>query len=161
MYGKGYDGVRRAPTAGVGGTLPRIVLADSVDSVDAVWAPVGNGLLKAASSEGDMEEDVSSLIGETLRAPRLPGLAAIPAPRSWTRWFTILSLALTSLLSFSSSSASSGKRGPSLFPCMTPLAALPSVAIPPLLLASLSVALSSVDKAGSEFGLSEDGVTAS
>jgi hypothetical protein len=36
--GKGYDGVLRAAVcpAGVGGTLPRIVRADSVDSVDVV-----------------------------------------------------------------------------------------------------------------------------
>lgn len=37
-YGKGYEGVRigNPAPAGVGGTLPRIVLPDSVDSVEAV-----------------------------------------------------------------------------------------------------------------------------
>lgn len=34
--------------------VPRIVLADSVDSDDIVSAPVVNGLPKAASNDGDM-----------------------------------------------------------------------------------------------------------
>ena len=71
--GNGYDGVLRAAwPAGVGGTLPRMVLADSVDSVEVV-APVGSGLgvlAKAPSRVGDMAEIGSSLIGDTLRAPR-------------------------------------------------------------------------------------------
>jgi hypothetical protein len=59
---------------GVAGTLPRIVLADSVDSVDVVCAPVGSGLLKEASSDGDKVEAVSSsLMGDTRRVPNPPG----------------------------------------------------------------------------------------
>ena len=81
--GKGYDGVLNAWwPAGVGGTLPRMVLADSVDSVDSVEvvAPVGNGLgvlAKAPSRVGDIVEMGSSLMGDTLRAPKpvLPVLA--------------------------------------------------------------------------------------
>jgi hypothetical protein len=80
--GKGYDGVRMLRCSiGVGGTLPRIVLADSVDSVEAVWA-VGNGLLKApsnvgdmlgmASNVGDMVGMGSSLMGDTRRGPNVP-----------------------------------------------------------------------------------------
>jgi hypothetical protein len=48
-----------------------MVFADSVDSVDAVWVPVGKGLEEnAASSDGEMVgvvDDASSLIGENLR----------------------------------------------------------------------------------------------
>ena len=56
-YGNGYDGVRIGlPSAGVGGTLARTVLAESFDSVETVdsglW--VSAGLAKAAVSEGDM-----------------------------------------------------------------------------------------------------------
>jgi hypothetical protein len=54
--GKGYEGVRSACPAGVGGMLPRMVRADSVDSVEVVWA-VGSGLgllMKALSRVGDM-----------------------------------------------------------------------------------------------------------
>lgn len=46
---------------------------DSVETVELL-CEVGNGLLKAASSEGDMPSGASSLIGETRRAPRLAGL---------------------------------------------------------------------------------------
>jgi hypothetical protein len=70
-YGKGYEGVRRAAWAGVGGTLPLIVLDDSVDSVDVVWALVGSGLLNDASNDGEIIRGGSSLMGEILRAPRL------------------------------------------------------------------------------------------
>jgi hypothetical protein len=69
--GKGYDGVLRAWPwpAGVGGMLPRMVRADSVDSVDVVWAEgSGPGLLKAPSSVGDILAMGSSLIGDTRRA---------------------------------------------------------------------------------------------
>ena len=65
--GNGYEGVRIERPAGVGGTLPRMVLADSVDSVEVVWA-VGSGLLKAPSRVGERVEAGSSLIGETRRA---------------------------------------------------------------------------------------------
>lgn len=68
--GNGYDGVRRARPAGVGGTLPRIVLADSVDSVEVVRV-VGSGLLNAPSRVGDMVEAGSSLMGDTRRGPRV------------------------------------------------------------------------------------------
>jgi hypothetical protein len=70
--GNGYEGVRRGGwPAGVGGMLPRMVRADSVDWVDSVDAvkPVarglGLGLMKAPSSVGDKtDEDDSSLMGE-------------------------------------------------------------------------------------------------
>jgi hypothetical protein len=73
--GKGYDGVRTAWVAGVGGMLPRMVLADSVDSVDVV-RPVGSGfglgvgLLKAPSRVGEMPGMGSSLMGDMRRDPR-------------------------------------------------------------------------------------------
>ena len=60
-YGKGYDGVRRgtAPMAGVVGTLPRMVLADSVDVVDVdVIAEVEDIVDKGLASSG------SSLSGD-------------------------------------------------------------------------------------------------
>lgn len=60
-YGKGYDGVRRgtAPTAGVVGTLPRMVLPDSVDVVEVdVMADVEDIVDKGLASSG------SSLSGE-------------------------------------------------------------------------------------------------
>jgi hypothetical protein len=76
--GNGYEGVRRAGwPAGVGGMLPRMVRADSVDWVDSVDSvdavkPVarglGLGLMKAPSSVGDKtDEDDSSLMGEGRR----------------------------------------------------------------------------------------------
>lgn len=70
--------MRKGIWAGVAGTLPRTVLEDSVDSVDVVREPVGIGLLNAASSEGDMASEDSSLIGETLRAPMDFGLGGAP-----------------------------------------------------------------------------------
>lgn len=71
--GKGYEGVRSGwLAAGVGGTLPRMVRADSVDSVDVVSVVgMGLGLLKAPSSVGDMRPTgSSSLMGETRRLAR-------------------------------------------------------------------------------------------
>lgn len=87
--GKGYDGVRKGWwPAGVGGTLPRMVLADSVDSVDVV-AAVGNGLgvlAKAPSSVGEMAEMGSSLMGDTLLVrPALTGLD-VGAAMFFMRW---------------------------------------------------------------------------
>ena len=60
-YGKGYDGVRRgtAPTAGVVGTLPRMVFPDSVDVVEVdVMAEVEDMVDKGLASSG------SSLSGD-------------------------------------------------------------------------------------------------
>ncbi len=61
MLGKGYDGVRNGKAEGV--YTPFSVL---VDSVDAVSKPVGRGLAKAASRDGEI---VSSCIGETRDRP--------------------------------------------------------------------------------------------
>jgi hypothetical protein len=64
---------------GVAATLPRIVLADSVDSVDVVCAPVGSGLPKEASSDGDkVEAALSSLMGDTRRTPSPPEMERGP-----------------------------------------------------------------------------------
>jgi len=74
-YGNGYDGVRKGrPSAGVGGTLARTVLADSVDSVDTVDSGRdvdSGGLAKAAFMEGDMSAPSSSLMGEIRFNPEL------------------------------------------------------------------------------------------
>lgn len=78
MVGNGYDGVRKGCEADVEGTLPRMVFADSVDSVEVV-CPVASGLQNEASSVGDKHEDVSSLIGDTLRVPRAAGLFPVLA----------------------------------------------------------------------------------
>jgi hypothetical protein len=60
-YGKGYEGVRRgtAPIAGVVGTLPRMVLADSVELVEVdVMAEVDDMVDKGLATSG------SSLSGD-------------------------------------------------------------------------------------------------
>lgn len=63
--------------AGVGGILPRIVLEDSVDSVEVVCA-VGSGLAKAPSRVGEIVEAGSSLMGDTRRALNVVADAAFP-----------------------------------------------------------------------------------
>lgn len=110
--GKGYEGVRRARAAGVGGTLPRIVFEDSVDSVDVVW-PVGNGVLKAPSSVGDIlaAGAGSSLIGDTRRAPR--GLDPVALAALFIRTRCCFWIAFNCRLRSLSISSSSGDD----FPC--------------------------------------------
>lgn len=76
MNGNGYEGVRNGCPADGAGTLPRIVFDDSVDSVEVV-CPVGRGLLNDASNVGDRPDGVSSLMGETLRAPSVTGLVPV------------------------------------------------------------------------------------
>ena len=89
--GKGYDGVRTAwAAAGVGGMLPRMVLADSVDSVDVVRAVgsgfgLGVGLLKAPSRVGEMPGMGSSLMGDMRRDPRAWAWALLDEERRRAR----------------------------------------------------------------------------
>ena len=102
--------------AGVGGMLPRMVFADSVDSVDSV-SPVargiglGVGLLKAPSRVGEMPGMGSSLMGDMRRDPSGGALALFEDPRKRARYCccSILNCRPRSL----STSISSGEALPS------------------------------------------------
>ena len=110
--GNGYDGVRRGRlAAGVGGTLPRMVLPDSVDSVDSVEVvcPVGSGLAKASSSVGDRADTGSSLMGEMRRASELETGAPTDAFAPFRRARCCLCRALDCNARRRSSSFSSGE----------------------------------------------------
>jgi len=77
-----------------------MVLADSVDCVDAVWAPVGRGLLNEASSVGDnVAAASSSLVGDSLRATK-PGLERDVVDVIWGRCRPWANFSLRASLSF-------------------------------------------------------------
>jgi hypothetical protein len=149
--GNGYDGVRRArPPAGVGGTLPRMVFPDSVDSVDRVDSaevvcPVGSGVLNAPSSVGDMTDTGSSLIGDTRRAIALATFFI----RARCCFWIALNWRVRSL----SSSTSSGDETPCTVSSGLGMTVFePSLgSSSPLSLMSVSVVSSSCSEGGCEF----------